>query len=185
MGEVTAKIKPEHLAILGILQMLLESFSKCTEGLPYVFLITHKLPTLEPVDSPTLLLHGVLALGRYQHIFNCPITSEVGLYVHYGLGLSDGPNASGVLVVGAVVPLTGKLSYSSFHYVHGPSRILAFIKWLPEVVHLFVKKFQLTVYCSTPVGEGINNTLCGQQVVVAVPLQILICVDGLPKHCDK
>ena len=36
-----------------ILQMLLESFSKGPGGLSYIFLITCKLPTLEPVNGST------------------------------------------------------------------------------------------------------------------------------------
>ena len=56
----------------------------------------------------------------------------------YGLGLNGGPNASRVLVVGTVVPLPGKLSYSSFHLVHGPSRTLAVVECLSEVVHFLV-----------------------------------------------
>ena len=43
--------------------MFFESFSKGPRGFPYVFLITHKVPTLEPVDGPTFVFHGVLILG--------------------------------------------------------------------------------------------------------------------------
>ena len=64
----------------GILQMILESFSKGPGGLSYIFLITHKLPTLGPVNNSTLLLHWVLVLRRHQGIFNSPVASEVGLY---------------------------------------------------------------------------------------------------------
>ena len=59
--------------------MLLESLSKGSEGFSYIFLITHKLPSLEPVNSSTLFLHWVLVLGRDQDIFNGPIASKLGL----------------------------------------------------------------------------------------------------------
>ena len=44
--------------------MLFESFSKGVRGFPYVFIITYKVPTLEPVDAPTFVSHGVLVLGE-------------------------------------------------------------------------------------------------------------------------
>ena len=62
------------------LQVFFESFSKGPRGLPYVFLITCKVPTLELVDGPTFVFHGVLVFGRNQEVFNCTITFEVGLY---------------------------------------------------------------------------------------------------------
>ena len=44
--------------------MLLESFSKGPRGFPYIFIITCKVPTLEPIDGPTFVSHGVFALGE-------------------------------------------------------------------------------------------------------------------------
>ena len=79
----------------------------------------------------------------------------------YGLGLSGRPNASGVLVVSTVVPITDKLCYSSFHPVPGPSRILAVAKCIPEVVYFLVEKLWLTAYHPCPVSEGINDTILG------------------------
>ena len=62
--------------------MFFESFSKGPRGLSYVFLITRKVPTLEPVDGPTFVFHGVLVLWGNQEVFNgaIAITFEVGLY---------------------------------------------------------------------------------------------------------
>ena len=60
--------------------MFFESFSKGPGGLPYIFLITCKVPTLEPVDGPTFVFHGVLVLGENQEGFNGAISFEVGLY---------------------------------------------------------------------------------------------------------
>ena len=50
----------------GFLQVLLESFSKGPGGLPYIFIITCKVPTLEVIDGPTFVGHGVLVLGADQ-----------------------------------------------------------------------------------------------------------------------
>ena len=49
-----------------ILQVLFESFSKGPRGFPYVFIITGKVTTLEPVYGPTLVGHGVFVLGGDQ-----------------------------------------------------------------------------------------------------------------------
>ena len=46
--------------------MLFESFSKGPRGFPYVIIITCKVPTLELVDGPTFVSHGVLVLGGDQ-----------------------------------------------------------------------------------------------------------------------
>ena len=47
----------------GFLKVFFESFSKGPRGFPYVFLITCKVPALEPVDGPTFVCHGILVLG--------------------------------------------------------------------------------------------------------------------------
>ena len=50
----------------GFLQVLFEPFSKGPCGLPYVFIITGKVTTLEPVYDPTFFGHGVFVLGVDQ-----------------------------------------------------------------------------------------------------------------------
>ena len=64
----------------GFLEVFFESFSKGPRGLPYVFLITCKVPTLELVYGPTFVFHKVLILGGNQEVFNGAVTLEVGLY---------------------------------------------------------------------------------------------------------
>ena len=44
--------------------MHFESFSKGPRGFPYVLIITCKVPTLEPVDGPTFVSHGILVFGE-------------------------------------------------------------------------------------------------------------------------
>ena len=58
----------------GILKVFFESFSKGLRGLPYVFLIKCKVPTLEPVVGPIFVFHGVLILGANQEVFNGAVT---------------------------------------------------------------------------------------------------------------
>ena len=60
--------------------MFFESFFKGPRHLSYVFLITCKVPTLEPVKGPTFLFYGVLILGRNQEVINGAVTFDVGLY---------------------------------------------------------------------------------------------------------
>ena len=52
------------------LKVFFESFSKGPRGLPYVFLITCKVPTLKPVDGPTFIFYGFIVLGGNQEVFN-------------------------------------------------------------------------------------------------------------------
>ena len=47
----------------GILQVLFISFTKGPGGFPYVFIITRKVTTLEPINGPTLVDHRVFVLG--------------------------------------------------------------------------------------------------------------------------
>ena len=63
-----------------ILQVLFEFFSKGPRGFPYVFIITGKVTTLEPIYGPTSVEHGVFVLGGDQKVFDGAITFEVGLY---------------------------------------------------------------------------------------------------------
>ena len=44
---------------------------KGPRGLPYIFLITCKVPTLEPVDGPTFIFHGFLSLGEPGGFYWC------------------------------------------------------------------------------------------------------------------
>ena len=50
----------------GILQVLFEFFSKGPGGLPYVFIITGKVTTLELIYGPTFAEHGVFVLWGDQ-----------------------------------------------------------------------------------------------------------------------
>ena len=68
--------------------MFFESFSKGPRGLPYVFLITRKVPTLEPVDGPLLFSLESLSLGEPGGC-NGAVTFEVGLYAILTTDLSN------------------------------------------------------------------------------------------------
>ena len=63
-----------------VLKVLFESFFKGPRDFPYVFIITSKVTTLEPIYGPTFVDHGVFVLGGDQQIFDGAVTFEVGLY---------------------------------------------------------------------------------------------------------
>ena len=59
--------------------MLLESFSKGPRGFSYVFIITCKVATLEPIDGPTFVSHqGPCPCGRPVDFYDA-VTFKVGL----------------------------------------------------------------------------------------------------------
>ena len=49
-----------------ILQVFFESFTKGPGSFPYVFIISGKVTTLEPVYGPTFVEYGVFVLEGYQ-----------------------------------------------------------------------------------------------------------------------
>ena len=52
----------------GILKVLFESFSKGPRNFPFVFMITGKVTTLEPIYGPTFIDHWVFVLGEDQEV---------------------------------------------------------------------------------------------------------------------
>ena len=109
--------------------MLFESLPKGPRSFPYVFIITSKVPTLEPIYGPTFVDHGVFVLGGHQQAFDGAITFEVGLYtisptdlfnvfaetlgvMYYYMAFSFNFNGNGLgacsaLAVGPIIDLTG------------------------------------------------------------------------------
>ena len=69
--------------------MFFESFYKSPSGVSYVFLITCKVPTLEPVDGLTFVFYGVLILGGNQEVLNGAVTLGVGLNAIFTTDLFD------------------------------------------------------------------------------------------------
>ena len=50
----------------GILQVLIESFTKGPGGFSYVVIIAGKVTTLEPIYGPTFVDHGIFVLWGDQ-----------------------------------------------------------------------------------------------------------------------
>ena len=172
--------------------MLFVSFTKSPGGFPYVFIITCEVPTLIPVDGITLGDHGVFVLRGDQEGFDGATTFEVSLdpipstylfdtftktlcvgydYVTLTLDFSGGSRSVvSTLVVNHINSLSGGLVKPFLHFVQSPLGILAFGESLPEMFFFLFEQLRLAAHCLGPMGEGVDDTEFGREVVVAIPL---------------
>ena len=172
--------------------MLFVSFTKGPGGFPYVFSITGQVPTLIPIDGITLGDHRVFVLGADQEVFDGAATFEVSLdpipttdlfdaftktlcvgyaYVALILNFSGGSRGTvSTLVVNPINGLTGRPVEPFLHLVQSPFGILAFGDSLPVVFFFLFEELRIAAHCLGPMGEGVNNTKLGREVMVAIPL---------------
>ena len=166
-----------------VLQVLFEPFSKSPGGFPYVFIITGKVTTLEPIYGPTFDDHRVFVLVGDQHVPDGTTTFETGLYgipptdlldtftetlcVRYNnmtLGfnfIGGGLGTCSALVVNPISNLPRGPVLPFLHLAQSPFRIFTLGECLPVVVHFFVEKLRIAPHCLEPMVEGVNNTkLC-------------------------
>ena len=168
--------------------MLFVSFAKGPGGFPYVFLITSEVPTLIPIDGITMGDHGVFVLGGDQEVLDGAATFEVSLdtisitgpfdaftktlcvrydYVTLTLNFSGGSRGTvSPLVVNPINGLTGRPE-PFLHLVQTPLGILAFGESLPEVFFFLFEQLGIAAHSFGPMGEGVNNTKFGREVMVA------------------
>ena len=168
----------------GILQVLFESFSKGPGSFPYVFIITGKVTTLEPIYGPIFADHGVFSLGRpvgswwcYYHWGGsvCHAFAETLciMYDYMTLGfdfIGSWLGACSALVVSPIIDLPGGPVNPFLYLVQSPFWVFTLGECLPEMIHFFVEKLRIATHCCGPMGEGINYTKFCWEVVVAVPL---------------
>ena len=172
--------------------MLFVSFTKGPGGFPYVFIITGEVPTLIPVDGITLGDHRVFVLRGDQEVLDCAVTFEVSLdtipptdlfdtftktlcvrydYMTLTLNFSGGSRSTvSILVVSPINGLTGWVVEPFLHFVQSPLGILAFSESLPEMFFFLFEQLRIAAHCLGPMGEGVDNTKLGREVVVAIPL---------------
>ena len=172
--------------------MLFVSSTKGPGGFPYVFIITGDVPTLIPIDGITLGDHGVFVLGGDQEVLDGAATFEVSLdaipttdlfdtftktlcvgYNYMALTLNfsgDSRGAVGTLVVNPINSLTGRPVEPSLPLVQGPLGILVFSDSLPGVFLFLLGQLRIGAHSLGPMGEGVDNTKLGREVVVAIPL---------------
>ena len=83
---------------------------------------------------------------------------------------SDSRDTCGTLVVSPINGLTGRPIESFLHLVQSPFRIVALSESFPEVFLFLFEQPRIAAHSFGPVGEGVDNTELGREVVVAVPL---------------
>ena len=163
-----------------ILHVLFESFSKGPGGFPYVFIITSKVTTLEPIYGPTFADHGIFVLGGDQEALGSATTFEVDLYVlppkdlfnafaetfcitynYMALGFdftSSRLGACSALVVSLIKYLTEGPVKPFLYLVQSSFWVFTWVECLPEMIHFFAETFRVATHCFGPMGEGINYT---------------------------
>ena len=172
--------------------MLFVSFTKSPGGFPHVFIITGEVPTLIPVDGITLGEHRVFVLRGNQEVLDGAATFEVSLdtipstdlfdtftktlhvrydYMTLTLNFSGGSRGTfSTLVINPINGLTGGLVEPFLHFVQNPLGILAFSESLPEMFFFLFEQLRIAAHCLGPMGEGVDNTKLGREVMVAIPL---------------
>ena len=164
------------------------------------------MTTLIPIDGITLADHRVFVLGGDQEVLDGDTTFEVSLDAipttdlfytftktlcvgneNVALPLnffSVNRDTSGTLVVSPINGLTERLAESFLHFVQNPFRIFALGESFPEVFLFLFEQLRIAAHSFGPVGEGVDYTKLGREVVMAIPLQVLVCVSWFPIHSD-
>ena len=135
---------------------------------------------------------GVFVLGGDHEVFDGAATFEVSLdtisttdlfdtftktlcvgydYVTLTLNFSGGSRGTiGTLVVNPINGLTGRPVEPFLHLVQSPFGIFALGKSFPEVFFFLFKPLRITAHSLGPMGEGVDYTELGREVMVAITL---------------
>ena len=163
--------------------MLFVSFTKGPGGFPYVLIIAAKVPTLIPIDGIILVDHRVFVLGGDQEVLDGAATFEVSLDTIPTTDLFDtftktllinffssSRGTCVTLVISPINGLTGRPVESFLHLVQSPFGIFALGESFPEVFLFLFEQLRITAHSFGPVGEHVDYTKLGREVVMAVPL---------------
>ena len=140
----------------------------------------------------SLWLTKVFVLGGDQEVLDGTATFEVSLdaipttdlldtftktlcvgydNVALTLNFSGGSRGTcGTLVVSPINGLTGRSVESFLHLVQSPFGIFTLGESFPEVFLFLFEQLRLAAHSLDPVGEGVDYTELGREVVVAIPL---------------
>ena len=135
---------------------------------------------------------GSLSLGGDQEVFDSAATFEVGLdaisttdlfdtftkalcvgyyNVVLTLNFSSGSRGTcGTQVVSSINGLTGWPVESFLHLVQSPFRIFVLYESFPEVFLFLFEQLRIAAHSFGPVGEGVDYTKLGREVVMAISL---------------
>ena len=174
-----------------VLQVLFVSFTKGPGSFPYIPIITARVPTLIPVDGISLVDHRVFVLGADQDVLDGAATFEVSLdatsttdlfdtftktlcvgydYMAITLDFSSGSRGTcGTLVVSPINGLTGWPGESFLYLVQSPFRIFTLDESFPDVFLFLFKQLRIATHSFGPMGEGVDYTKLGREVVMAIP----------------
>ena len=92
-------------------------------------------------------------------------------YVTLTFNFSGGSSGTvGTLVTNHINGLTGELVKPFLHFVQSPLVIFTFSEILPEMFFFLFEQLRIAAHCLGPMGEGVDDTKFGREVVVAIPL---------------
>ena len=74
------------------------------------------------------------------------------------------------IIVAPIINLSGRPIESFLHLVQSPFGVVTFGESIPEVLLFFLKQLRITAHGRSPVGEGLDDTELGWEVMVTVPL---------------
>ena len=83
----------------------------------------------------------------------------------------------GTLVVNPINGLTGRPVESFLHLVQSPFGIFAFGESFTEVFLFLFEQLRIAAHSFGPMGEGVDDTKLGREVMVAIPRQVLVCIE--------
>ena len=135
--------------------------------------------------------HGVFVLRGDQEVFDGAATFEVSLdtipttdlfdtftktlcvgydYVALTLNFSGGSRDTiGTLVANPINGLTGRPVEPFLHLVQSLLGIFALGESFPEVFFFLFEQLRITAHSFAPMGEGVDYTKLGKEVMVAIP----------------
>ena len=91
-------------------------------------------------------------------------------YVILTLNFSSGSRGTvRTLVVNPISNLTGRPVEPFLHFVQSPLWVLALGESLPEVFFFLFEQLRIAAHSLGPMGEGVNDTKLGREVMVAIP----------------
>ena len=159
------------------------NLSKYTCRFISVFFITFNPGTLVSVDNSTLLCDGISIFGGHQEDLAGSVSFDMYLYPMQVLFFFG---SSGLFLL--LVFLEGLIwvLFLIFNLSEWSGGILVSLLWLPYVFLFFMWKLWVGTNSSCSVCKDFKHTIFSNNVVMAVPVQILATMTGISVHsCGK